>query len=66
MGKCCIQMTRVTSSQIIWAAAGELLREAKDLGCDIACMPENFHNRPARRRQLEVAEPDREGPVQSF
>jgi nitrilase len=49
------------------AAAGDLLREAKDLGCDIACLPENFSFIGLRDAdKLQVAEPDREGPVQSF
>jgi nitrilase len=60
----------MTSSHIVadnLAAAGELLREAKDLGCDIACLPENFSFIGLRDAdKLEVAEPDREGPVQSF
>src|ERR1700736_5520339 len=49
------------------ATAGDLLREAKDLGCDIACLPENFSFIGLRDAdKLQVAEPDREGPVQSF
>src|SRR6266403_74804 len=43
MGK--IAAVQMTSSHVVadnLAAAGELLREAKDLGCDIACLPENF------------------------
>jgi len=68
MGK--VAAIQMTSSHIVadnLAAAGELLREAKDLGCDIACMPENFSFIGLRDAdKLEVAEPDREGPVQSF
>jgi nitrilase len=60
----------MTSSHIVadnLAAAGDLLREAKDLGCDIACLPENFSFIGLRDAdKLQVAEADREGPVQSF
>jgi nitrilase len=60
----------MTSSHVVadnLAAAGDLLREAKDLGCDIACLPENFSFIGLRDAdKLQVAEPDREGPVQSF
>jgi predicted amidohydrolase len=68
MGK--VAAVQMTSSHIVadnLAAAGELLREAKDLGCDIACLPENFSFIGLRDAdKLQVAEPDREGPVQSF
>jgi predicted amidohydrolase len=68
MGK--VAAIQMTSSHIVadnLAAAGDLLREAKDLGCDIACLPENFSFIGLRDAdKLEVAEPDREGPVQSF
>ncbi|HEX9405526.1 MAG TPA: carbon-nitrogen hydrolase family protein [Steroidobacteraceae bacterium] len=68
MGK--IAAVQMTSSHVVadnLAAAGELLREAKDLGCDIACLPENFSFIGLRDAdKLQVAEPDREGPVQSF
>src|SRR3984893_9935155 len=43
MGK--VAAIQMTSSHIVadnLAAAGDLLREAKGLGCDIACLPENF------------------------
>ena len=68
MGK--VAAIQMTSSHVVadnLVAAGELLREAKDLGCDIACLPENFsfiglHDAD----KLEVAEADGEGPVQSF
>jgi predicted amidohydrolase len=68
MGK--VAAIQMTSSHIVadnLVAAGELLREAKDLGCDVACLPENFsfiglHDAD----KLEVAEADGEGPVQSF
>lgn len=61
---------QMTSSHIVaenLAAAGNLLREAKDLGCDIACLPENFSFIGLRDAdKLEVAEADGAGPVQSF
>src|SRR6266404_1647788 len=61
---------QMTSSHVVadnLASAGELLREAKDLGCDIACLPENFSFIGLRDAdKLQVAEPDREGPVQSL
>jgi nitrilase len=68
MGK--VAAVQMTSSHVVadnLAAAGELLCEAKDLGCDIACLPENFSFIGLRDAdKLQVAEPDREGPVQSF
>src|ERR1700686_396156 len=68
MGK--VAAIQMTSNHIVadnLAAAGELLREAKDLGCDIACLPENFSFIGLRDAdKLQVAEPDREGPVQAF
>ena len=49
------------------AAAGRLLREAKDLGADIACLPENFSFIGLKDRdKLAVAEAVGEGPVQEF
>ncbi|HLN50109.1 MAG TPA: carbon-nitrogen hydrolase family protein [Steroidobacteraceae bacterium] len=48
-------------------AAGELLREAKDLGTEVACLPENFSFIGLRDAdKLKVAEADGEGPVQAF
>ena len=68
MGK--VAAIQMTSSHIVadnLAAAGDLLREAKDLGCDIACLPENFSFIGLRDAdKLQVAEPDGEGAVQSF
>ena len=68
MGK--VAAVQMTTSHVVadnLAAAGELLREAKDLGCNIACLPENFSFIGLRDAdKLQVAEPDREGPVQSF
>src|SRR6266481_1468438 len=68
MGK--VAAIQMTSSHIVadnLVAAGDLLREAKDLGCDIACLPENFSFIGLRDAdKLQVAEPDGTGPVQSF
>jgi nitrilase len=61
---------QMTSSHIVadnLAAAGVLLREAKDAGADIACLPENFSFIGLRDAdKLQVAEADGEGAVQSF
>src|ERR1700681_4885505 len=68
MGK--VAAIQMTSSHIVadnLAAAGELLREAKDLGADIACLPENFSFIGLRDAdKLQVAEADGTGPVQEF
>src|SRR6202167_1110380 len=68
MGK--VAAIQMTSSHIVadnLSAAGALLREAKDLGCDIACLPENFSFIGLKDAdKLQVAEPDGEGAVQSF
>src|SRR6204780_3247786 len=68
MGK--VAAIQMTSSHIVadnLAAAGELLREAKDAGADIACLPENFSFIGLRDAdKLKVAEPDGDGAVQSF
>src|SRR3984957_6437890 len=68
MGK--VAAIQMTSSHIVadnLAAAGDLLREAKDLGCDIACLPENFSFIGLRDvDKLQVAEPDGDGAVQTF
>jgi predicted amidohydrolase len=68
MGK--VAAIQMTSSHIVadnLAVAAGLLREAKDLGCDIACLPENFSFIGLRDAdKLQVAEPDGEGAVQSF
>jgi deaminated glutathione amidase len=61
---------QMTSSHVVadnLAAAAGLLRQAKDLGAEIACLPENFsfiglHDAD----KCQVAEADGEGPVQSF
>jgi predicted amidohydrolase len=68
MGK--VAAIQMTSSHLVadnLVAAGDLLREAKGLGCDIACLPENFSFIGLRDAdKLQVAEPDGAGPVQSF
>ena len=49
------------------SAAAQLLREAKDVGADLACLPENFafmDIRDADKRA--IAESDAGGPVQEF
>lgn len=49
------------------AAAGKLLREAKELGADIACLPENFSFIGLKDAdKLAVAEADGKGPIQEF
>lgn len=49
------------------AAAGALLREAKDSGADIACLPENFSFIGLKDAdKLQVAESDGQGPIQDF
>lgn len=61
---------QMTSGHVVadnLAVAGEMLREAKDLGCDIACLPENFSFIGLRDAdKLEVAEAEGDGVVQSF
>jgi deaminated glutathione amidase len=68
MGK--VAAIQMTSGHVIadnLAVAGQLLREAKELGCDIACLPENFSFIGLRDAdKLQVAEPDGAGPVQVF
>lgn len=68
MGK--VAVIQMTSSHIVadnLTAAGELLRQAKDMGCDIACLPENFSFIGLKDvDKLAVAEADGEGAVQSF
>jgi nitrilase len=49
------------------AAAGALLREAKEAGAEVACLPENFCFIGLKDAdKLGVAEPDGRGPVQAF
>jgi deaminated glutathione amidase len=68
MGKvAAIQMTSGHVVQDNLAAAGALLREAKDLGADIACLPENFSFMGLKDAdKLQVAEADGVGPIQEF
>ena len=68
MGKvAAIQMTSGHVVEDNLAAAAELLREAKDLGADIACLPENFSFIGLKDAdKLRVAEADGEGPIQDF
>ena len=65
MGKvAAIQMTSGHVVEDNLAAAGELLREAKDLGADIACLPENFSFIGLKDAdKLNVAEADGQGPI---
>ena len=68
MGK--VAAIQMTSSHVVadnLVAAGELLREAKDAGADIACLPENFAFIGLRDAdKLQVAEADGVGAAQSF
>ena len=68
MGK--VAAVQMTSGHIVadnLAAAAVLLRQAKDAGADIACLPENFSFIGLRDAdKLQVAEPDGEGAVQKF
>lgn len=61
---------QMTSSHIVaenLASAESLLREAKDSGALIACLPENFSFIGIKDAdKLQVAEPDGDGPVQAF
>ena len=61
---------QMTSSHVVadnLQAAGELLREAKEQGAEVACLPENFSFIGLRDAdKLQVAEADGEGPVQDF
>ena len=62
-----IQMTSGHVVEDNLATAAELLREAKDLGADIACLPENFSFLGLKDvDKLKVAEADGEGPIQHF
>jgi deaminated glutathione amidase len=61
---------QMTSGHVVadnLAAAGKLLREAKELGAELACLPENFSFIGLRDAdKVEVAEVDGTGPVQKF
>jgi nitrilase len=68
MGK--VAAIQMTSGHVVadnLAVAGQLLREARDAGADIACLPENFAFIGLRDAdKLETAESDGDGPVQAF
>jgi deaminated glutathione amidase len=68
MGK--VAAIQMTSGHVVrdnLEAAGKLLREAKDLGADIACLPENFSFIGLKDAdKLKVAETDGQGPIQEF
>jgi deaminated glutathione amidase len=61
---------QMTSSHVVennLATAARLLREAKDRGAEIACLPENFSFIGLKDAdKLQVAEADGAGPVQDF
>jgi predicted amidohydrolase len=62
-----IQMTSGHVVEDNLATAGRLLREAKERGAEVACLPENFSFMGLRDAdKLEVAEADGDGPVQRF
>jgi deaminated glutathione amidase len=62
-----IQMTSGHVVQDNLAAAARLLKEAKDRGADLACLPENFSFIGLKDAdKLGVAEADGTGPVQKF
>jgi len=68
MGK--VAAIQMTSGHVVadnLAAAGKLLRDAKELGADIACLPENFSFIGLKDAdKLGVAEADGDGPIQAF
>lgn len=68
MGK--VAAIQMTSSHVVaenLASAEALLREAKDAGALIACLPENFSFIGLKDAdKLQVAEPDGNGQVQAF
>ena len=68
MGK--VAAIQMTSSHIVadnLMVAGALLREAKDSGAEVACLPENFSFLGLKDAdKLQVAEDDGEGLVQQF
>src|ERR1700679_780554 len=68
MGK--VAAIQMTSNHVVadnLAAAGVLLREAKEAGALIACLPENFSFIGLKDAdKLQVAEADGNGAVQTF
>jgi predicted amidohydrolase len=62
-----IQMTSGHSVEDNLEAAAKLLREAKEAGAELACLPENFSFIGLKDAdKLAVAEADGSGPVQQF
>jgi predicted amidohydrolase len=62
-----LQMTSSHDVAENLASAGALLREAKDAGALVACLPENFSFIGLKDAdKLQVAEADGNGPVQAF
>jgi deaminated glutathione amidase len=61
---------QMNSSHIVeenLAAAARMLREAKDAGADVACLPENFAFMGIRDADKRgIAEADQRGPIQDF
>jgi len=61
---------QMTSNHVVadnLAAAGGLLRNAKDAGAQVACLPENFSFIGLKDAdKLKIAEPDGDGAVQTF
>jgi nitrilase len=68
MGK--VAAIQMTSGHVVadnLAVAGQLLREAREAGAEIACLPENFAFIGLRDAdKLQIAESDGDGPVQTF
>ena len=68
MGK--VAAIQMTSSHVVeenLATAGRLLREAREAGAEIACLPENFAFIGLRDAdKLKIAEADGQGPAQDF
>ena len=68
MGK--VAAIQMTSSHLVeenLATAGRLLREAREEGADVACLPENFAFIGLRDAdKLKIAESDGKGPSQDF
>jgi deaminated glutathione amidase len=68
MGK--VAAIQMTSSHVVadnLTAAGNFLRQAKESGAEIACLPENFSFIGMKDAdKLQVAEADGEGAVQAF
>jgi nitrilase len=65
-----VAAVQMTSNHVVaenLRLAGQLLRQARDLGASVACLPENFAFIGLRDAdKLEIAESDGDGPVQEF